>query len=210
MGQATTLSDLHSLILTEVPGCPPVLVTQQLQQALRKFCEETEAYTEKMAAINLVDGTVAYTLTPSHTSCEIRRILEVWIRTETDVTNGDDGTLQDFDKYTYDPVTKVLTLDDSIEPTENVTSGLVVKVVLVPFLTTDLHTTTAIPAAFLNLWAEPVMAYAKYMLMRMPRKGWTSPELAMIYLSEYRDGVSRAKTEVEGLQYRSEQSGFGA
>jgi hypothetical protein len=210
MAQATTLSDLYAMIQGEVNGCPNALITQHLQQALRKFCEETEAFTEKLAAINLVDEDVTYVLTPAHTSCEIRRILKVWIRTATDVTNGDDGTLLEYDDYEFDPVTKTLTLDDSKEPTENVTGGLVVEVVLVPFLVTDLHATTAIPAAFLNLWAEAVMAFAKYTLMRMPRKSWTNPELAMLYLAEYRDGVSRAKTETEGLQYRHEQGGFGA
>lgn len=210
MAQATTLTDLYDMVLGEVPSCPPVLALQHLQQALRKFCEDSEAFTEKLAAINLEEEEVDYTLAPAHTSCEIRRVLEVWIRTETDVDDDLDGTLQDFDKYEFDPVTKVLTLDDSIEPQEDVTEGLVVKVVLVPFLKTDLHNTTAVSAAFLNLWAETVMARALYTLKRMVRRPWSDPQTAMVHLNDYNQGLSRALTENEGLQYRTEQDGFSA
>ncbi len=210
MSQATTLPDLYDMLLGEVSGCPPVLVLQHLQQALRKFCEDSEAFTEKMTAINLVAEQVDYTLAPAHTSCEIRRIAEVWIRTSTDVTDGLDGTLQDFDKYEFDPVTKVLTLDDTIEPQEAVTSGLVVKVVLVPFLKTDLHATTAISAAFLNLWAETVLARACYTLKRMSRKAWSDPQLAGVHLGDYNQGLTRALTEAQGFKNRSEQDGFSA
>lgn len=212
MGQATSFSDLLDLLVLEVPGCPTALLTQQLQQATRKFCEESEAWREKLAAISLVAEDVTYTLTPTYT-CEIRRILEVWIRTADDVTNGNDGTLQGYDKYTFDPLTKVLTLDDSIEPQESITGGLVVKVALVPYLKTDVHTALiagGVTAAFLNLWAEPIMAYAKWSLMRMPGKAWTNPQLAVMHLADYRDGVTRAKIEADGLTYRHDQDGFGA
>lgn len=212
MGKATTFTDVLNLLLPEVPSCPNVLATQHLQQAARKFCEDSEAWREKLAAINLVAEDVTYTLTPSY-DCEIRRILEVWIRTSTDVTDGLDGTLQDYDKYEYEPEGSVLTLDDTIEPQAAVTSGLVVKVVLVPYVVTDVDSITVqggISPTFLNYWAETILAYAKYTLMRMPKKAWSNPQLAGLFLNDYNAGVSRAKTEIEGLKYRHDQDGFGA
>lgn len=209
MGQASTFSDLIDMMLVELPGCPAALLTQHLQQAARKFCIDTEAYLEELAAIDLVAEDVTYTLTPAHTGCEIRRIKEVWIRTEEDVDDDLDGTLQAFDKYEFEPQTNVLTLDDSIEPQEAVTDGLVVKVVLVPFLKSDIAA-TAVSDDFLNVWAEPIMARALFTLKRMSRKSWSDPQGAMVNLQEYNDGVTRAKQEVEGFEYRSEQDTFGA
>jgi len=212
MAKATTFTGILNLLLSDVPGCSNTFATQHLQQAARKFCEDTEAWREKLPAISLVAEDVTYTLTPSY-DCEIRRILEVWIRTSTDVTDGLDGTLQDYDKYEYEPEGSVLTLDDTIEPQEAVTSGLVVKVVLVPYLVTDVDSLAVqggISPTFLNYWAEPILAYAKYSLMLLQKKAWSNPQLAAVCLRDYNTGVSRAKTEVEGLKYRHNQDGFGA
>ena len=212
MGQATTFNGLLKLIRQDVPGCPNVLVIQHLQQAARKFCEKTEAWREKLPAINLVVDDVTYTLTPSY-DCEIRRILKLWIRTADDVTNARDGALQTYDKYEYEPEGSVLILSDAIKPKTAVTSGLVVKVVLVPYLTTDVDSNAVqggISPTFLNSWAEPIVAYAKYTLMLSPKKSWSNPQLAGVFLNECNVGVSRALTEVDGLKYRNEQSGFGA
>jgi hypothetical protein len=212
MGKATTFTGLLNLLLPDVPGCPNVLAIQHLQQAARKFCEKTEAWRETLPAIDLVAEDVTYTLTPSY-DCEIRRILEVWIRSEEDVDDGLDGTLQAYDKYEYEPEGSVLTLDDTIEPQEAVTDGLVVKVVLVPYLVTDVDSDAVqggISPTFLNYWAEPILAYAKYSLMLMPKKTWSNPQLATVFLNDYNTGVSRALTEVDGLKYRHEQDAFGA
>jgi hypothetical protein len=211
MSQAASFSDLLEFILQDVPGCSRYLALQHLQQAARYFCIETEAWQEKLAAIDLEEDTVLYTLSTDY-DAEIRRILKVWIRTETDVTNGDEGTLQDYDKYTFTPAA-TLELDDSIEPQADVTDGLVVKVVLVPYLSTDVgtvETEAGISPTFLNLWAEAFIARAKHTLLIMPRKLWSDPNLAAYWLAEYRKQVTAAKTETDGLEYRSEQDGIGA
>jgi len=209
---ATTFNDLLNLVLPEVPGCPSALAVQHLQMAARQFCADTEAWREKLEAIDLVANDVTYTLTPAY-DAEIRRIADVWIRTAADVTAGDDGTLLTYDQYEYDPTGSVLTLDDSIEPQLAVTDGLVVKVVLVPNLVTNVDsiaTQGGISATFLNYWAEPIMARSKHTLMRMVRTAWANPHMAGVYQAEYLDGFSRAKTEADGLKYRNEQDGFGA
>lgn len=212
MGQATTFSDILNMVMPEVPGCPVALATQHVQQAARQFCADSEAWREKLSPINLVADDATYTLTPGY-DCEVRRVLDVWIRTADDVTNGNDGTLLTYDQYEYDPAGSVLTLDDTIEPQEAVANGLVVRVMLVPYLSTNVDTIAVqggISATFLNYWAEPIIARAKYTLMRMLRTAWANPNMAQVYLDEYHDGVSRAKTELDGLQYRNDQDGFGA
>ena len=212
MAQATTFNDLLNLVLPEVPGCPISLAVHHLQMAARQFCADTEAWREKLDPINLVANDLTYTLTPLY-DAEVRRVIEVWIRTAADVTAGDDGTLLTYDQYEFDPTGSVLTLDDSIEPQLAVTSGLVVKVVLVPYLVTNvdsLATQGGITATFLNYWAEPIMARSKSTLMRMVRTAWANPQMAAVYQAEYLDGFSRAKTEADGLKYRNEQDGFGA
>lgn len=211
MGSQATFAGLYPLIVHEVPGCPNVMVLQYLQQAARDFCIETEAWQEELAAIDLVEDTLAYTLVVEY-DAEVRRILEVHIRTEEEVTDGADGSLQNYDKYEFTPPT-TLTLDDSIEPQEDVTDGLVVKVVLVPQLFEDVDSITVqagISATFLNLWAEPIIGRAKWLLKRMSGKTWSDPQGAAIGMADYWKGVTAAKQEVEAFKYRSESDGMEA
>jgi hypothetical protein len=209
MGLQTTFSGLLPLLVPDLPNCPKQVILQYARQAARDFCIETEAWQEELAPIDLVDETVDYTLVIPY-DAEVRRIMEVYIRTEEDVDDGLDGTLQDYDKYEFTPPT-TLTLDDSIEPQDDVTDGLVVKVVLVPQLFEDVHSETTqagISSTFLNSWAEPIIARTLYLLKRMTRKDWSDPQGAALALSDYNRGVTAAKQEVEAFKYRSEQDGM--
>lgn len=53
-------SDLLPLMRVDLPDCPDVLIIQNLQEAGRYFCRETEAWREKLT-FNIVDANSAYT-----------------------------------------------------------------------------------------------------------------------------------------------------
>lgn len=203
MAQISQYLELYPMMTPELPGCPDPVKLQALQRGGRQFCERTEAWREFLESIDLVDETVDYDLQPEY-NAEIRKIVAVRINTEEGVTNGDDGALQDKSLYEWDPDTEILTLDDSLEPTEDITSGLDVKVVLVPYLTTS-----ELPQWFINRYADYLVAWAMVDLMTRPEKEWSNMVRAKFYQTEYQRGVGIAKKDVAD-EYKEENDGMQA
>lgn len=193
MSQISAYSDLMQLIMQQVPGCEQPLIQQHLQQAVRKFCHHSEAWLEKMQPMDLIEDQYEYTLTPNY-DCEVRRVTDVWYRSADDVTNDHDGQhLQELDEYTF-VRPNVLRLCKNLAPQADVTDGLVVKVVLVPFLLESGG--NAISQDFLNLWAEPIVAGAIETLMMVPRTRWGNPNLAQYWRNIYLTGITDAKAAI--------------
>jgi len=197
------LSDLYELMVLEVPGCSTAIMLHQLKLALRRFCEETEIWREDLASIDIEEDEDEYILTSVY-DADIARIIDVRVNTEDGVTNGDDGALISPSRYEYDPQTYTLTL--GWEPSDDVTDGLDVKVVLLPCHTID---DAGMEETFINRWYEPIYAKALADLLKMPSKKWTNPELAGHYQSEYYRGVARARAELQ-RETLNDDLNFGA
>jgi hypothetical protein len=195
MGEISTMSDLYPLMYNHLPGIDSFTLDQHLQQAAREFCDYSESWREELNR-NLVAATCIYGITASW-DCRIKKVLEVWIKTASDVTNGTNGTMLDPHFYSFSPATGTLTIDNSYKPSVAVTNGLVVKVVLVPQITQA--GTNVLSQDFLNVWAEAIMYRAFFTLMKMPRQRWTNLDPMMgapYYWREYNRKVSDAMTEV--------------
>jgi hypothetical protein len=198
MSMITAYNDLLPLVMQHVPGCESPLILQHIQQSVRRFCHKGESYTEKLQPIDLIEDKIEYLITPSF-DCELRRILEVWIRTANDVTNDADGhRLFERDDYTFIRP-NILKLNDGYKPKEDVTDGLVVKVMIVPYLTEAGG--NAISEDFLNMWSEPIVAGALASLMLIPRTRWMNLDLARYWEGKFIEGVTDAKAalSMEGL-----------
>lgn len=175
-----------------LPGCPEALVLDTFKATGRSFCLETEAWIEQLALISLVASQAAYSLVPSF-EAEIKRIESVRMGTtasppteDTTVTSpeGYDLTLSSTG------IQNVLTFRTSHVPATAQTSGLMVKVVLVPRLDC-----VELPAWFMERWAEALVAGTLADLMAMPKKAWTNFALVGKYQATLQTHVSRARFE---------------
>ncbi|MFA5107766.1 MAG: hypothetical protein WC497_05595 [Patescibacteria group bacterium] len=292
MAVLTAYSDLYPLMTPELPGCPEPFILQALKKSLRKFCQDSDAWREQLASIDLKDGILDYSLV-SAVDAEIRHVVEVRIGAEivdlagADVVttaaigattfnvhgiasvtgtiasgdqfiiSGNDGTLYTLsadavitahtatlvftpaltaeatagdklavvpqkdlgtlispDLYVYraEATTRLgvaqargtLSLDASLEPTEDLVRGLDVKVSLVPHVNSD-----AVDLDFLTRWAEAVSGGALFSLMTMKGRKWTDAGRAALFLLDYNKGLSRARRETaEG--YKTESEGLSA
>ena len=194
MAAFTQLSDLFQLLWDQLPGVDDLILTRECEQALRQFCDDSNAWREKLAAIDLVVGQRDYTLTPSY-DCRIKQIAEVRILTANDVTYGYPGTKQPEDNYSFvRPST--LTLKRFITPRVAVTGGLVVKVILVP---EHLQTgNNVVSAAFLNDYAVGIMERVLYVMKLMPRQRWSDPDKAVkVHLFNYRTAITDAMADLQ-------------
>lgn len=203
MARIADFTELFKYAHAELPGCPSVLFNQHVIQAGRAFCEKSRVWRENLDSYDLVDGTKAYTLTPTVDSTEyaarLEAILEVRWNSEDGVSNGDSGLVQNWRTYGFNPNTNVLTFETA--PTEDVTDGLDIRVVLVPHLgATDINDWV------LNLYAEPILACAMYTLKKIPKVDWADAGGSALAYRQFISGVSKARADV-AREYRSVNTG---
>jgi len=193
-------TDLYPYLSPELPGCPEPVILQALQKAGRMFCLDTEAWWEQIAPISLTDGTMRYRVNPSW-EAEIKRIRELRINTAAGISNGDRGVLISPSLYDFYPAggkdelgvtiaENSVDLDDSLEPAEDVTGGLEISIVIVPYLNSN-----DVDPVFLNSWVEALIGRTMMDLMRMVDKKWTNPARAITYELEYQKARGRARIE---------------
>ena len=81
MAAITDYSDLYPTMTPELPGCPEPFMLQALKKAFRKFCQDSNAWREQLASINLKEGVLDYALA-SIWDAEIKNIVEVRVGAE--------------------------------------------------------------------------------------------------------------------------------
>lgn len=191
MSRITSLAVLQTRMAVELRGCPEALRVQALMDAFGEFCRESEAWREELSAVDLVDGQVDYNLVVPF-AAGVHRIEWLKINTEDGVTDG--IVPADIDPSLYeltpgDP--DVVTLDDTLEPAEDIADALTLKVVLMPeFNSLD------IAEWFLNRYWRGIRAKAMALRMIEPDKRWTNAARAQLYEREYMDLLQDAKAEV--------------
>jgi len=170
-----------------LPGCNDGMIIRALRSTGQEFCRRSQCWREKIKQ-NLVAGTKTYTLT-SVFSADIQRIHDVWFLSATDVTNGEEGTLQDIGRIKFTPpVTMVL----PVNPAQSVTNGLVVNVVLTPQYNAD-----EIGDEVANLWGFALEAGVIGKLKSMPSQPWSDERGARDLLTRFDDGVTQAETDTD-------------
>ncbi len=179
--------DLHPFMLPELPGCTPAMILQALQRANRQFCMDTEAWVEDRT-LDIVADQTEYTLNPTW-DADIRRVKELRLNNAENIAAGNMGHVQAPEFYQFQPP-NTLVLEDEIKPSESVTKGLEIEVIIIPSLNA-----TSIDPGFVEQWVDAIMGWAMHNLMTMERKKWSNPNRAQFYWLQYMKGWTRAKSE---------------
>lgn len=134
---AVRLDQLVSSVVDKLPAAPIKGQTiRALREAAKRFCFETEAWKETLAAMSLVANQKLYTLATDW-QAEIRRIHSVHTKTAAEVADGVSlGTEWDRANDTYTPATREYRFY-SAPSTTAISNGLVFKIVLIPHFQTD-------------------------------------------------------------------------
>jgi hypothetical protein len=193
MARIADFSDMLKFAHAELPGCPQPLFNQHIIQAGRLFCTKAWAWREDLTAYDLVAEQQEYTLAPitggETYAARIEAIVKVRWNTEEGVTNGDDGNVQNYRTYAFDPNTNVLNF--SVAPRDTVEGGLDVAVILVPHLSaTDMNDWV------LNIYAETILAGAMFTLKNIPKTDWQDSAGAALAYRTFRTGVGKAKGDI--------------
>lgn len=202
----TTWDGFYNHILADVNGVTPALVDHVLRQVAIEFCEKTCLHTEDASLISVVGGTSEYDLFAVTADTEPYKVKAAWFDgapldiAPIDALNavypywGDD-TSQDPYAYTQKQPDKIILYP---QPTENLTSGLRVELILRP--------TQSAPG--LVDWIAERYTYelacgAKGRLMAQPQRPWSSPEHASYFLSVYNNAVARGRIEANNSLTRA-------
>lgn len=81
-----TYAALYPLVNTRVKGCPKNLIMQAIYMAAERFCDETEAWTEKMTGISIVANQDTYAIPISY-DARVKRIEYAWIKDQLEPTD---------------------------------------------------------------------------------------------------------------------------
>lgn len=192
-GVLNCYEDFYEYIMTELPACGKPLIDQKLKEGARRFCQDTERWVVTLESQNLVEEQDEYVLDWDECS-DIMRIDEVRFNTEDNAELGYPGTVQDPEKYDL-ILPDLLKLSQDIVPAADETNGLEVNAVMIPQFGIWPFAKDDQTRAFLNTWAEGIIARAMYELVRMPKKRWSDNGLAAQYLMDYNAKVTLAKGE---------------
>jgi hypothetical protein len=173
-----------------LPGCPKATIESAIRSIARDFCEKTLLWVKQLTPINVVLGTVEYTLTPLANSAII--LVE---RAELSGTRLGENSMDLLDReqdswrtetselateYMVDP-DKVLRLRET--PTKDIANGLVVWAALKPAVAQDI-----VPDFLYNDYYEDILNGVRGKLFRIPSKPWTD-----IAMGEYFDDLYKSR-----------------
>jgi hypothetical protein len=192
-GAIKCYADFYKFISTELSACPQPLIDQKVKAGARRFCQDSERWIVTLDSQNLVAKQAEYVLDWKECS-DIVRIDEVRFNTKDNVALGYHGIVKDAEDYDFSPP-DILKLRQAIIPAADEVNGLEVNAVMVPQFGEWPFNENDETRAFLNLWAEGIIARAMYELLRMGKKRWSDNGLAAQYLADYNGKVTLAKTE---------------
>jgi len=164
---------------SELPICPDQIIMQEMQKASIEFFKNTGIWLSTLTAMNIVANQGTYPLTlPAMSQLQIIQYVKLNYNPTTTPFDTIPAIAPD-SYYLSDDQTSLIFYSFAI-PVVSVIGGLLVQLCLIP--TWD---ATGVPAAFLNRYAEGIMARTKYNLMSMTRKPWSDPQTAGRYLARY-------------------------
>jgi hypothetical protein len=181
MAGITLLSQLHDRMTPELYGCPVAIVTQATLDIVRDFCIQTELWKVDVLC-DLDAGVVDCVLElDEDLAADIRRITKLTFPPDTEATLT---ALYDFDGV------DTITLNDSLEPIDDVTGGLKAEVILVPKINSAVW-----DAGMLNRWGDVIALGVKARLMDNDKERWGNPRRAQKYQQDYDNAIAQGSVE---------------
>jgi len=181
-----SIQSLCKFIHSELPGCPKLLVDQNLKQAVIEFCRSSLAWQIKKKPIRITEGKKKYRISTDSPDIAFERLIILSLGQDRNnrqssyrLTEGRDYIM--FDKCEFELCR---------EPTANDNGFLFMTIAVKPSMDSDF-----IDDQLLEDWFTHMVLGAKSYLMKMPRKSWSNPGQAQDYKREFWEGIKMAEAE---------------
>jgi hypothetical protein len=194
------VSSFRDEIRQDLPGCPDVAIDRGVLRACSRFCDKTLMWQYELTAIDIVDGTYEYTLTPPANSLIVSL---VWVKDDSSKVKPKSESWLDqmlgkgwrtaessTATYCYMNANKD-TLRLYAIPTEDKTGGLEVKVSLKPD-----HTATTVEDFLYNDYYDAISYGARAYLFSMKEMPWVDLENQAYYDDMFKNEIGKAKANL--------------
>lgn len=200
------LSALYQYVLPDTPGCPELVLDQNIRQAAIIFMRDTGIYKVTVPSFALVADQSAYTHSPG-TDLQVGRVVEAMMSGASQPMRFGVNTLGYSTQKSLYP-TVFISGDDnlgfSVWPVPSQAGTLKYRYIAVPT-----QTATTLPDNVVAQWADVIACGAKSRILRIPGKAYTNAKLAPDYEQQFRAGINRAKiTQQRGWITGGQQVSF--
>ena len=195
------ITDFVDRVSPDILGAPNKLITECIRDVIIRFCAETwvlqRGFGATVSSINTALNNAATISLTGITDLEEVKPIGVISLLINDYeyqmkmlkvvnhidTIADNTTIKYFyfdDSSSYDIIICPMTIGDIINAVFAVTPTL---------------DATYVDTILYDTWLEALVAGSKAKLLLMPKKSWTDPQLANLYMKEYRTGVNNARRQ---------------
>lgn len=195
-----SINELLPFIMPELSGCPAALARSALLRAAIQFCEDSQGYIATLDPMALVGGTHTYEVETPSSQSRLLIIKEISFGA-TEVlpkTMGQlAGVMPNWRTATGNaPVfySRPSSTEIRLHPAPNsdATGDVQIRAAFAPIRTADY-----LDDDLVNLSFEAIGAGAKWILMLMPGKPWSNPQLAEYYHSQFLAEIDKARIDAE-------------
>ena len=179
----TALSEMYGYTMPELPGCSKIQQLRNIVEAIREWCERTQAWEQALDAMDIVDGKSEYQMDSPIPDTEV--ICPVHRPSDDIGVHLDERLLSPGVEYTI-PVDKDVIILET-EPVADITDGLTVTVALQPILSAsaDVEVPDRLFSDWHDVWAKGAMSR----LMLMPDEDWSNEKKGVMYHNIFWDGI---------------------
>ena len=176
--------ELYAFIQPTMPGALKPVIIQAVKSAARKFCRDTEAWRAEI--------TIASLTTVASYSFSLASYDAILLRVKSLTVNDNELTASEY-AVSLDGVSLTL----ASYPTKAEAAGIEMEVAMLPSITAG-----ELSYPFFDRWSEAIVAAAKAILYKQPKKPYSDQRSAMDCEIDYHSLMSKCKAE----NYRQSRS----
>ena len=192
------LKNLIDDLRLDTPGCPFPLHIRKIVDATREFCRRSLVWREDLATIIPLEGTTSYALTPPDGTeiidlDTVKQFNGVGHNTLDPWNEEPDGTVlgsiaSHYWRPTRDSIGIWPVPNSNIDATHVITP----KVALMPTQAGPAGSGPSVDQEFFETWRHGLMYGSLFMLLAIPGKEWSNPQMSSYYESEFSSIIADA------------------
>lgn len=192
------ISSLHPLLARWAPGCPGAVLTQELIEAAREFCQTSRwlrqtVYADTVATENTV------TLTPEDSTVEVVGIKGVeYLGEPLKPSHPEEDPHEDGppERYAYQPASEMLLFPT---PDTSEADGLFINLILQPK-----QDAVSFPDTLTRNWDRKIAYGALSRLLAMPGAAWNNEQRSVYYEEKFHNAKMEAMARAD-MTHRQER-----